>query len=132
VTLFRALELLAGLSHPEACELLGLTKLQQVKDMAAGRVRTPPGILAELVALIHRQEAEAQRTLAETERSGLDVVTLEKPADDVEARALGWPCVGAWGAMTARVMVATRRPVAFVPYGAAAEAAEEVPLPRLG
>ncbi|MBY6243240.1 hypothetical protein [Methylosinus sp. Sm6] len=101
---------------------------QQAKDMSSGRRSTPIGIIAELIALIHRQAAQAD---AEAESSGLDVIILEKPADDVEARALGWPCVGAWSAMAARVMVATALPVAFVPYGAAAEAVEDVPLPRL-
>ncbi|MBU3890103.1 hypothetical protein [Methylosinus sp. KRF6] len=130
MTPFTALAKLAGLSHKEAAEFHGVRE-QQCKDMSSGRRSTPPGIIAELLQLIGRQEAAAKLAQSEADSRGSDVITLERPADDVEAKALGWPCVGAWGAMVARVIAASPHPVAFVPYGAAADAASETPLPRL-
>jgi hypothetical protein len=43
-------------------------------------------------------------------------IALGYPTDDHEAQGLGWPCVGAWRAMAARVVVAAL-PVRLVPRG---------------
>jgi hypothetical protein len=107
MTPFAALARLGGLSLREAADVLRVRE-QQAKDMASGRRPTPPGVIAELLDLIRSQEVAAVRALAQA-----GAITLHVPADDEEARRLGWPCVGAWGAMAARVVAASAQPVAF-------------------
>ena len=62
-----------------------------------------------------RQEHVADEALAILRGAPLGPIEMGFPADDEEARALGWPCVGAWGAMAARVIAATGSPIRLVP-----------------
>jgi hypothetical protein len=112
MTPFAALLKLAGLSHREAGVFLGIRE-QQCKDMASGRRRTPPGVIVELSGLIRRQEAAATVGLSQIEDGDAETIAIPSPANDAEAAALGWPSVGAWGAMAARIIAGARRPVAF-------------------
>lgn len=116
MTPFSLLESLAGLSHREARELLSV-RLDTVKSWSSGRNRCPPGALAELKRLIARQERAAREALAMFERAKTAELELGYPADDDEARTLGWPCVGAWGAMAARVIAGSPDPVSLAPRG---------------
>lgn len=127
MTPFALLAALAGLSHREASELLSV-RLDTVKSWSSGRNRCPPGALAELKRLIARQERAAREALAMFERAKtaefergataarvIAEIELGYPADDDEARTLGWPCVGAWGAMAARVIAGSPAPVSLAP-----------------
>jgi transcriptional regulator with XRE-family HTH domain len=130
LTPFALLTRLAGLSLSEAARFLGVRR-DTVNSWSSGRNRTPPGVLAQLrdlVAMQERAAAEALRLIASAESEA--EIELGYPADDHEAQALGWPCVGAWFGMAARVVAGTDRPVILVPRGstvataAAAEAHE--------
>ncbi len=119
MTRFSLLAALAGLSHREAAEFHRV-RIDTVKSWAVGRNNCPPGPLAELRALIAAQERAARETLAIIERGKPDEIELGYPSDDHEARSMpggGWPCVGAWAAMAARILAATDRPAHFVPRG---------------
>jgi hypothetical protein len=116
VTPFALLEQLAGLSHREAAEFHRV-RLDSVKKWSTGDTRCPPGALAELRALIATQERAAREALAIIGGDDPDEIEIGHPADDAEARALGWPCVGAWSAMAARVLAAIDRPAMLVPRG---------------
>jgi hypothetical protein len=112
MTPFATLVKLAGLSHREASEFLGIRE-QQCKDMASGRRRTPSGVIIELSGLIRRQEAAAAVALSRIEDGDAETIAIPSPANDAEAAALGWPSVGAWGAMAARVVALSTRPIDF-------------------
>jgi hypothetical protein len=45
------------------------------------------------------------------------MIEIGLAADDHEAQALGWPCVGAQEAMLGLVVARCRRPVRIVPRG---------------
>lgn len=123
MTPFALLGSLAGLSHREAA-LVCRVRLDTVKSWASGRNRCPPGALDEVKALIARQERAADEAVAQIARlakshGAPDAIEIGYPADDHEAQSLGWPCVGAWAAMAARVVVASPITVALVPRGSA-------------
>lgn len=132
MTLFGILASLAGLSHREAA-LVCDVRLDTIKSWASGRNRTPPGALDELRDLIIRQERAAAEIVAQIARlakshGAADEIEIGYPADDHEAQSLGWPCVGAWAAIAARVIAAAPVQVALVPRGstpASAAAADE-------
>lgn len=106
-----------GLSHREAAELHGV-RLDTVKSWSSGRNRAPEGVLADLRTLytaIRRAADQALAVFAEVPAG--DEIEVGYPADDHEARALGFPCVGAWRAMMALVAAELDRRVALVPRG---------------
>lgn len=118
-TAFGILVALAGLSHREAAEFLGV-RLDTVKSWSSGRNKCPAGAIRELRTLILRQQHAAAEVLAQIERlasaqGASDVIELGEPIDDAEAQSLGWPCVGAWRAMTARVVAGADRQIVVVP-----------------
>lgn len=116
MTPFALLTSLAGLSHREAAEFLSV-RLDTVKSWASGRNGCRDSVLGELRSLIALQERAARQALAIIRRGKPEEVELGFPADDAEACDLGWPCAGAWGAMAARVIAGTDRPVDLVPRG---------------
>lgn len=114
---------LAGLSHREAAEFLGVRPdtvqswHRRRNPSAAGR-----GVIDDLRTLIAKQEraaAEAVAQMAKLARKHGAPAEIEigYPADDHEARHLGWPCVGAWRSMAARVVAASPMPIKLVPRG---------------
>ncbi|MBF0325968.1 MAG: hypothetical protein HQL42_12980 [Alphaproteobacteria bacterium] len=114
---------LAGLSHRDASEFLNI-RLDTVQSYF--RHRRPAdardGVKAELKKLIARQERAAAEALDLIEqqtagRPGALDVEIGYPADDHEAQALGFPCVGAWQAMAARVVARSPVPIRLVPRG---------------
>jgi hypothetical protein len=122
----------AGLSHREASDFLQV-RLDTIHAWSSGRNNCRPAVLTELRALIQKQDRAAREAIAQIEqvRSQHPAAEIELgyPTDDHEAQGLGWPCVGAWRAMAARVVVAAL-PVRLVPRGsslatAAAIAAHE-------
>ena len=92
MTPFAILSRLAGMSQREAAEFHRV-RLDTVKAWSIGRVKTPEGVIAELADLIERQGAAAAQALRVKGKPAV----LTEPADDAEAKALGWPCVSAWG-----------------------------------
>ncbi len=127
MTPFALLETLAGLSHREAAEFHRV-RLDTVKSWAVGRNACPARVIAELRALIASQERAATESIAQiaalaAQESAPDGIELGYPTDDAEARSLGvagtpgWPCVGAWRALAARVVAGSSIPVVLVPRG---------------
>jgi hypothetical protein len=111
----------AGLSHREASDFHKV-RLDTVKSWSSGRNRAPEGAIDELIDLINRQEQLAEAALLRihalaAENGAPEFVELGYPADDYEARSIGWPCVGAWRAMAARVIAKSTHPVRLVPRG---------------
>ena len=109
----------AGLSHREASDFLQV-RLDTIHAWSSGRNNCRPAVLSELRDLIQKQERAAREAIAQIEQArALDPaaeIELGYPTDDYEAENLGWPCVGAWRAMAARVLVAAL-PVRLVPRG---------------
>lgn len=121
MTLFAILCALAGLSQHEAGDLCGV-RHDSARQWATGRRTAPPATINELRALIVRQEHAASEAVAQIawlskSHSAPDVIELGYPADDHEAQSLGWPCVGAWSAMAARVIAAAPAKIVLVPRG---------------
>lgn len=121
MTPFGLLAGLAGLSHREAADLCGV-RLDTTKSWASGRNRAPPGTIDVLRALIARQERAAAEAVAQigalaASHGSPDEIEIGYPADDHEAQSLGWPCVGAWQAMAARVIAAAPVRIVLVPRG---------------
>ncbi|WP_209015613.1 hypothetical protein, partial [Roseibium sp. RKSG952] len=56
--------------------------------------------------LIDRQAEAAEQALDVIDQrvQPQDEIEIGYPADDHEAQSLGWPCVGAWRGMAARVV----------------------------
>lgn len=106
-----------GLSQREAADLLDISH-SSVDKMSRGIRSVPEGVLDELRALhavIRRASEEAFKVLssAPTEVE----IEIGYPADDHEARALGFPCVGAWRAMCAGAIARLPQRVRLVPRG---------------
>jgi hypothetical protein len=121
MTPFALLCALAGLSHREAGEFFSV-RLDTVKSWASGRRSPPAAALVDLRALVARQFRAAAEVIAQVEAlaaqtAAPEAIELGYPADDFEARSLGWPCIGAWRAMAARVVAATAVPIILVPRG---------------
>ncbi len=121
MTPFSLLSGAAGLSHREASVFLSV-QIDTVKSWSCGRNRCPQGALDEMKALIHCQSAAAEehlKTIKNITRKAdaVQAVELGYPADDHEAQTLGWPCVGAWRGMAARVLAASTIPITLVPRG---------------
>ena len=107
---------LTGLSQREAGEF-HTARIDTIKSWVSGRRSAPPGALAELRALIAAQTRAAAEALAIVRDGKPDEIELGYPANDHEARSLGWPCVGAWAAMAARVIAETDARASLVPRG---------------
>ncbi len=106
MTPFSILTRLAGLSLREAAEFHKV-RLDTAKSWSSGRNECPARVLDELRGLIDRQENSAAFW---TPRKG-SAIFLDEPGNDAEAQSLGWPCVGAWGAMAGRVLAKSHRAV---------------------
>jgi len=121
MTPFSLLRGLAGLSLAEAAEVLGV-RLDSAKSWSSGRSACPEGALADLKSLIASQERAAAEALAmmreQAARFSPGAIEIGAPREDAEAQRLGWPCVGAWGGMAARVIAAAPVPVKLVPRNA--------------
>ncbi len=105
MTPFAVLRHACGLSQREAAELLRVG-IPSVKQWEAARA-AGPGVLRELAALaqqIDRSAAQTLEAMRELTARHEGPIEIGYPADDHEARALGYPCVGAWKAMLARVL----------------------------
>lgn len=114
MTPFALLLRLSGLSHREAAAFLGVSP-SSIDKMARGVRSTPAGIIEDMRELIDRQAADATLDLIYDKVS--DEIELGYPADDHEARTLGWPCVGAWTGWAARIVAEADVPVRLVPRG---------------
>lgn len=125
MTPFALLAQLAGLSQREAAAFLNLSP-SSVDKMARGVRSTPPGVIDELRRLVGKQEDAAVRALDLIDAQGADNIELGYPSDDYEAQSLGWPCVGAWAAMAARVVAGTEASVALAPRGSTPASAAAV------
>jgi hypothetical protein len=119
---FALLIRLAGLSQREAAMALNLSPSSMDK-MVRGVRRVPPGVMSDLRGLIERQEIAADEFLRQYEETVLpqgespEEIQIGFPVDDHEAQSLGWPCIGAWSGMAARIAAAVETPVKFVPRG---------------
>jgi hypothetical protein len=102
-----------GLSHREAADLHRV-RLDTVKSWASRRNPAPDGVIAELRKLYVRLESAAEEAI---EKNDPFVMVLGLAADDHEAKALGWPCVGAHAALLGLVAVRATVPVQIVPRG---------------
>jgi len=118
MTPFALLLQISGLSQREAANFLRISPAM-VDKMSRGVRATPRGVLTELRGLIERQEKAADTALQIIEDSAPPEIDIGYPVDDREAQARGWPCVGAWRGMAARVVAAVDAPVLLVPAGAA-------------
>lgn len=103
MTSFALLCGVCGLSHREAADMLGV-RLDTVKSWSAGRNRAPDGVLDDLRKLAQQIGRAADEALALIIEKAPPVVELGYAADDVEARSLGWPCIGAQRAAFGRVI----------------------------
>jgi len=108
MTTYNLLKQSCGLSHREAAAYLDVRESRS-KDWSAGRVLTPPGVLAGLFELVLRQEAAAEEALAVIEaaidKHGLpQSIPIGVSVDDHEAQSLGWPCVAAHMAVIRRLI----------------------------
>lgn len=107
-TVFALLRQVCGLSYQEAADLLQ-ARFDSVKSWETGRRRAPDGALAELAALAARIDAAAGEALAQMEELAAshgrpEEIELGLASDDHEAKAIGWPYVGAQRACLARVV----------------------------
>lgn len=123
MTPFALLLQASGLSQREAAAFLGISPAM-IDKMSRGTRATPAGVMEEMRALIARQAEEADEALDMIDRMGASQVEIGYPSDDHEAQALGWPCVGAWRAMAARIVAEAGRPVILAPRGSTVGAAK--------
>lgn len=121
MTPFATMIRLAGLSIEEAGEFHRVPP-DTAMNWSSGQATCPAAVIEELKGLIARQREAAAAVLekikeADLEQSGSDFVQLGRPTDDHEARSLGWPCCGAWGAVAARVVAESPVPITLLPRG---------------
>lgn len=103
MTLFALLMRLSGLSQREAAAFLEVSP-GSVDAWSRGRRTAPDGALSEMRALIARQQHAAEEKLGVIAAEAAARIQIDYPSDDHEAQSLGWPCVGAWRGMAARVV----------------------------
>lgn len=119
---------LAGLSLREASDFHRV-RLDTVKSWSSGRNSAPDTVVAELCNLIEKQDRAALEAIAQIEQSRAQYpgaeIEIGYPADDYEAQGLGWPCIGAWQAMAARIFVAGL-PIRLVPRGSSLSTAAAI------
>jgi hypothetical protein len=117
MTLFSLLIQACGLSLGEAAAFLGVRK-DTAASWSTGRRTAGPDVLGQLRAL-YRQIQTAADGAIDALSSAPEGAEIEigYPADDHEAQALGFPCVGAWRAMAAIVIGELAVPVQIVPRG---------------
>lgn len=122
-TPFSLLLQISGLSHREAADFLAV-RLDTVKSWSSGRNRCPDGAMGDMRGLIAGQRQSAKNALAQIDdlvrqHDAPDAVELGEPVDDADAQAIGWPCVGAWRGMAARLVAGAPTGVVFaiVPRG---------------
>ncbi|MDA8231305.1 MAG: helix-turn-helix transcriptional regulator [Magnetospirillum sp.] len=124
VTLFDLLVQVCGLSQREAAEVLRV-RVDTVKSWVSGRRQASQEVLDELAALAARIEMAAVEALAQIENAATQhgapsEIELGVASDDIEAKTLGWPCVGAQQACLGLVVArGTKRGYRFrvVPRG---------------
>ncbi len=115
MTLFSLWRHLCGLSQREVAAVLGMS-LRSVEDFEAWKP-CKPAIIAEMRELRERIEAAADEMLTGLEGAireareaapgaPVDGLDVGYAADDHEARAMGWPCMGAQRASLALVIEA--------------------------
>lgn len=94
-------------------------RLDTVKSWCSGRNRANDGVIRELRQLHAKIERVATEALVLISRApDAEEIELGYAADDHEAQALGWPCVGAQAASLGLVIARCDRPVRLVPRGA--------------
>ena len=125
MTPFSILMNLAGLSQREAAAFLKVSP-SSVDKMARGVRNAPDGVIDDLRDLIDKQETAADEALALIDEQDADEIELGYPTDDHEAQSLGWPCVGAWKAMAARVIAGCDCVVLLVPRGSTLSTAASI------
>lgn len=126
-TLYGLLRDRCGLSIAEAARYHGIGE-QQVKDMSAGRKRTPSGIVVELRELYATIEAMAEGAIEQIEEIASQIGDAEEieigiASDDHEAQSVGLPCVGAHAAVAGLVAAVVETPIKIVPRGATSASA---------
>ncbi len=102
-----------GLSQREAAAFLGV-RIDTVKSWSSGRAPVRAGAVAELRGLYARIERAGAGVLAmigAPDGATSDEVELILVTSDEEARELGWPGVGAQGAVLGLVVARCARPV---------------------
>lgn len=114
---------ISGLSQREAADFL-CVRLDTVKSWSSGRNPCPDGVIDDLRDLVSKQARAADEALAQvrtmiTEHGSPDAIDLGEPLDDDDAQSLGWPCIGAWRGMAARIIAGAPAGLVFeiVPRG---------------
>ena len=123
VTPFSLLMEVCGLSSKEASTLFKVPH-GVVKSWDNGKSIAPAEVLGELrwlhgqiVEAAGNQEREIVRDLAQYSPDGLpQFIEIGYPANDVEAQAMGMPCVGAWRARAALLVARLDVPVRLIRY----------------
>jgi hypothetical protein len=105
-----------GLSIREAADFHAVPE-DTIKSWSNGRRRPPDGVVAELRNLYQRIENAAHEAIKLIEDDEVEL-ELGIAADDIEARSLGWPCVGAQAASLGLVVALLDNAVVIVPRGA--------------
>lgn len=127
-TLYPILLSTSGLSQRAAAALHGV-RPDTVKSWSAGRNRAPPGVLADLTALIRRQTIAARVLADALERLPPDTAAeIGLATSDAEAQALplGWPTVSAQARVIGMAVALAGRPVVIVPRGSTPASAAAV------
>lgn len=97
-----------GLSLPETATFLRVRE-SRAKEWWMGRRGCPEGVIGELLDLSERQDKAAAEAVKVIRQSILqngvpEIIELGMASDDYEAQQLGWPTVGAHGAVMRRVI----------------------------
>lgn len=119
ITSFTLLAERCGLSHREAAEFHGV-RLDTAKSWSAGRNNAPDGVIADLRDLytkIERAAAGEAVKIINDKAGGTEAVELGIATDDAEAQTLGWPCVGAHGAVLGLIAARVPNKIIIVPRG---------------
>ena len=122
ITIFSILCQRCGLSRQEAATFLKVRN-DTVYSWSTGRNKAPQGAIDELRELYTRIESAADASLEEikamvNKRGNPGVIELGIAVDDHDAKLLGWPCVGAHGAVLGLVAARIDLPITIVPRGA--------------
>lgn len=118
MTPFALLLMISGLSQREAAEFLNISA-SSVDKMSRGTRSAPPGVIDEMRGLIEKQETSAQSAVDKirkilVKKDPPEMIQIVYPSDDAEAKSFGWPCVGAWCGMAARVIAASPIKISIV------------------
>lgn len=116
ITIFSTLRAATGLSLFETAAYLNVSQ-KNVERWVDGVREPPEGVIKEMSELVALQAKVVERQLSFMKANGVKQAEIGYPADDVEAKSMGWPCIGAVKVVLGRIIAGSDATITLAPRG---------------